>query len=126
MKLNLHLDMSLRDDPRLQTRLPICRDLPPLYFCGTSTNHDLQMATEFRGMACLVLGGREVRWRFIVHRGGEDQWQLEGVQPGGVRSGCVIGMWTSCAREEGGPVGPFFYAPEELCKMVPVPMVPYV
>lgn len=47
---------------------------------------------------------------------GSDQWQLEGVQPGGVRSGCIYGLWSSCGHEEGGPVGPFIYAPEELCK----------
>lgn len=116
MKLELKLDMSLRDDPRLKTDLPICDDLPPLYFSGLSKSYDFQMATGIRGMACLAPGGREVRWRYIVHYSGSDQWQLEGVQAGGIRSGCVIGTWTSCAHEEGGPVGPFYYAPEELCK----------
>lgn len=47
--------------------------------------------------------------------GGADQWQLEGVQPGGIRSGMVYGTWTSVLHEETGPVGPFLYAPEELC-----------
>lgn len=66
MKLELKLDMSLKDDPKLQTKMPICEDLPVLYFRGLSKSYDFQMATGIRGMACLTLGGREVRWRYIV------------------------------------------------------------
>lgn len=54
---------------------------------------------------------------------GLDQWQLEGVQPGGIRSGAVYGTWTSCAHEDEGPVGPFCYAPEELFKPTSVVLV---
>lgn len=50
--------------------------------------------------------------------GGADQWQLEGVQPGGVRSGCVYGTWTSVGHDDDGPVGPFLYVAEELCRML--------
>ncbi|KAK5104123.1 hypothetical protein LTS08_002007 [Lithohypha guttulata] len=123
MKLELKLDDRIRDDPKLQTRLPICEDLPPLYFSGVSRSYDFQMATGIRGMACLAPGGKEVRWRYIVHYSGGDQWQLEGVQPGGIRSGSVYGLWTSCAHEQGGPVGPFCYAPEELFKPTSVVLV---
>lgn len=66
MKLKLNLNMSLKNDPKLNTNLPICKDLPPLYFSGTSRSDDFQMATNIRGMACLAPGGREVRWRYIV------------------------------------------------------------
>ncbi|KIW09625.1 uncharacterized protein PV09_00492 [Verruconis gallopava] len=117
MKLDLKLNMDLKDDPTLNTMLPVCFDFPPLYFSGLSRSEEWQMATAIRGMCCLAPGGREVRWRYIVHYGGSDQWQLEGVQPGGVRSGCVYGTWTSVLHEDDGPVGPFIYAPEELCKL---------
>ncbi len=51
----------------------------------------------------------------ICSYGGADQWQLEGVQPGGIRSGGVYGLWTHCDHDENGPVGPFCYFPQELC-----------
>lgn len=66
MKLELQLNMALKDDPKLHTNLPICEDLPPLYFSGISRSCDFQMATFIRGMACLAPGGKEVRWRYIV------------------------------------------------------------
>ncbi|KAL1608199.1 hypothetical protein SLS60_003138 [Paraconiothyrium brasiliense] len=69
MRLDLELDESgkLENDERLQSDLPHCEDLPKLYFEGTST----RQATErpsigVRGVACLVPGGREVRWRIII------------------------------------------------------------
>ena len=46
---------------------------------------------------------------------GADQWQLEGVQPGGIRSGGVYGLWTHVDHDDHGPMGPFFYAPFDLC-----------
>ena len=46
---------------------------------------------------------------------GGDQWQLEGIQPGGVRSGGVFGLWSHCDHEENGPIGPFCYYPTPLC-----------
>jgi hypothetical protein len=49
--------------------------------------------------------------------GGADQWQLEGVQPGGVRSGGIYGLWTHCDHDEEGPIGPFCYFPQQLCEM---------
>lgn len=51
----------------------------------------------------------------IPSYGGADQWQLEGVQPGGIRSGGIFGLWTHCDHEESSPVGPFCYFPLELC-----------
>lgn len=66
MKLDLKLDMELKDDITLRTTLPFCDDLPPLYFSGLSRSDDWQMATGIRGMCCLAPGGREVRWRYIV------------------------------------------------------------
>lgn len=66
MKLELKLDMRLKDDLRLQTKLPTCDDLQPLYFSGISRSYDFQMATGVRGMCCLAAGGKEVRWRYIV------------------------------------------------------------
>jgi hypothetical protein len=66
MRLNLRLDMELQDDATLKTHLPVCEDLPALYFSGSSRSDDWHMATGIRGMCCLAPGGREVRWRYIV------------------------------------------------------------
>lgn len=66
MKLELKLNEDLKDDPKLNTNLPICTDLPPLYFSGISRSSDFYMATIVRGMACLTPNGKEVRWRFII------------------------------------------------------------
>ena len=49
--------------------------------------------------------------------GGADQWQLEGVQLGGIRSGGVYGLWTHCDHDDHGPIGPFCYFPQSLCEM---------
>ncbi|OAL30915.1 hypothetical protein AYO20_08500 [Fonsecaea nubica] len=118
MKLELKLDDTVASDSRLMTSLPVCTDLPVLYFSGLSRGHAgmHRPVIGVRGCASLVPGGREVRWRYIINYGGQDQWQLEGVQPGGVRSGGVFGLWTQCDHEENGPVGPFCYFPMELCK----------
>lgn len=125
MKLELHLDDSLAGDPRLKTDLPACTDLPVLYFSGLSRGQAgfHRPAIGVRGTASLVPGGREVRWRFLIRYGGQDQWQLEGVQPGGVRSGGIFGIWTQCDHEVNGPVGPFCYFPVELCKPTSVVLV---
>lgn len=67
MRLELVLDDELRTDRRLQTKLPICKDLPPLFFSGTSRGHGSHRAViEVRGSAALVPGAREVRWRFLI------------------------------------------------------------
>lgn len=66
MKMELKLNMDLRDDQTLQPKTPICQDLPILYFSGISRSADFQMATGVRGSVCLAAGGREVRWRYIV------------------------------------------------------------
>lgn len=118
MKLELQLDETLADDPKLHTALPISKDLPPLYFQGLSRAHAglHRPAIGVRGSVSLVPGNREVRWRFIITYSGQDQWQLEGIQPGGIRSGGIFGLWSQCDHEESGPVGPFCYFPMELCK----------
>jgi len=117
-KLDLKLDNGIKNDPRLKSRLPVCTDLPPLFFTGLSRGHGgmHRPVIGVRGCVSLVPGAREVRWRFIINYGGQDQWQLEGVQPGGIRSGGVFGVWSHCEHEENGPVGPFCYFPMELCK----------
>lgn len=66
MKLELHLDDTITEDPALKTHLPFCDDLPPLYFSGLSKSYDWSLATAVRGRVCLAPGGREVRWKFIV------------------------------------------------------------
>lgn len=125
MRLDLRLDSTICNDPRLKTSLPTSTDLPVLFFSGISQGQARRHgpAIGVRGCASLLPGGREVRWRFIIHYGGHDQWQLEGVQPGGIRSGGVFGLWTQCEHEENGPVGPFCYFPMELCKPTSVVLV---
>ncbi|KAJ9602091.1 hypothetical protein H2200_013451 [Cladophialophora chaetospira] len=125
MRLELRLDESIASDPRLQTTLPVCTDLPVLFFSGLSRGHAgiHRPVIGVRGSASLVPGGREVRWRFLINYGGQDQWQLEGIQPGGVRSGGIFGIWTQCDHEVNGPVGPFCYFPIELCKSTSVVLV---
>ncbi|KIW99616.1 uncharacterized protein Z518_11029 [Rhinocladiella mackenziei CBS 650.93] len=118
MKLDLKLDDAISSDPRLKTSLPVSPALPTLYFSGLSRAHAgvHRPSIDVRGCASLVPGEREVRWRFIISYSGQDQWQLEGIQPGGIRSGGVFGLWSQCDHEENGPIGPFCYFPMELCK----------
>ena len=69
MRLELEIDESedLKQDPRLQTELPHCEDLPVLFFRGFSHNDDLgRPSISARGSVALVPGGRSVRWRFII------------------------------------------------------------
>ncbi|KEF52849.1 uncharacterized protein A1O9_11266 [Exophiala aquamarina CBS 119918] len=118
MRLELKYDQSISSDQRLRTDLPMSTHLPQLFFSGrsrASTGLNRPMI-GVRGSVCLVPSGREARWRFIISYAGQDQWQLEGIQPGGVRSGGVYGLWSQCDHEEHGPVGPFCYFPTELCK----------
>ena len=42
---------------------------------------------------------------------GADQWQLEGVQPSGIRCGGIYGLWSHVDHDDHGPMGPFYYAP---------------
>ncbi|KAF2004482.1 hypothetical protein P154DRAFT_44589 [Amniculicola lignicola CBS 123094] len=115
MRLQLTIDDSeeLQGDPRLQTDLPYCKDLPKLYFTGLSLNRPSILV---RGCVFLLPGGREVRWRFIISYASADQWQLEGAQPGGVRSGGgIYGLWSHVDHDDHGPVGPFAYFPADTC-----------
>lgn len=69
MRLELEIDHSeeLKMDRRLQTELPYCRDLPMLFFNGTSNGRPTgRPSIGVRGSACLVPGGRQVRWRLII------------------------------------------------------------
>ena len=126
MTLDIKLDSSLNNDPRLKTELPICDDLPMLYFSGVSRGFDgtYRPPIGVRGSASLVPGGREVRWRFLINYGGEDQWQLEGVQAGGIRSGGIYGVWSHVGHTAHGPTGPFCYFPQQLCKPTALAIVP--
>lgn len=126
MTLDLKLDSSLKVDPRLKTDLPICDDLPMLYFSGMSRGFDgaYRPPIGVRGSVSLVPGGREVRWRFLINYGGEDQWQLEGVQAGGIRSGGIYGIWSHVGHTAHGPTGPFCYFPQQLCKPTALAIVP--
>ncbi|KAF2754305.1 hypothetical protein EJ05DRAFT_514304 [Pseudovirgaria hyperparasitica] len=114
-RLCLHRDDRIKDDQALKTRLPVCEDLPTIYFSGSSQSQGLMHThgAGIRGCVSLVPGGKEVRWRFIIRYSGLDQWQLEGVQPGGIRTGPIFGIWSGCDHEENGPVGPFSYYTEE-------------
>lgn len=118
MRMESKLDMSVKHDPRLKTNVPVSEDLPVLYFTGQSrgTGYQSHPITAVKGFAALVKGGREVRWKFVIAYNGVDQWQLEGVQPGGIRSGGVYGVWSQVNHEQAGPIGPFCYFPMELCK----------
>jgi hypothetical protein len=115
LRTELKLDPSVKDDPKLRTKVPMSSDLPPLYFSGVSRGQGQLLATV-KGFAALVIGGREVRWKFVVAHQGVNQWQLEGVQPGGVRSGGIFGVWSQVDHDFHGPLGPFCYFPMELCK----------
>ncbi|ETN36596.1 uncharacterized protein HMPREF1541_08874 [Cyphellophora europaea CBS 101466] len=116
--MELKLDDSVRANPVLKTNVPICNDLPPLYFKGSSRGSEYPSIpiTTIKGFVALAVGGREVKWKIIVEYNGVDQWQLEGVQPGGVRSGGIFGVWSNVEHEPNSPVGPFCYFPQELCK----------
>ena len=117
LKMETKLDSSVKDDPMLRTRVPMSKDLPPLYFTGHSRGQGYtHPMTDVKGFAALLPGGREIRWKFVVAYHGVDQWQLEGIQPGGVRSGGIYGVWSQVDHEPNGPIGPFCYFPMELCK----------
>jgi hypothetical protein len=67
MHLELHLDDSVKTDPRLATKMPVCEDLPVLYFKGTSRGTGATRPyIQVRGTASLIPGARQVRWRFII------------------------------------------------------------
>ncbi|KAF2738582.1 hypothetical protein EJ04DRAFT_509466 [Polyplosphaeria fusca] len=115
LKLSLSDPNELQDDSRLQTKLPRGSDLPVLYFTGTSNGRPIRRPSiNVRGFAALIPGSRQVRWRFIIRYAGADQWQLDGVQPAGVRSGGIYGLWSHVEHEDHGPTGPFCYFPLEM------------
>jgi hypothetical protein len=65
--VKLDQDGELKDDWRLQTNLPVCEDLPMLYFSGTSGGYRSRRSRiAVRGTVSLVPGGRQVRWRFLI------------------------------------------------------------
>lgn len=67
LQLNISDDDELKTDPRLQSGLPYCKDLPKLYFEGHSGGPSPgRLPILVRGSACLVPGARQVRWRFII------------------------------------------------------------
>lgn len=69
MQLRLEIDDSeeLKNDWRLKTDLPVCEDLPTLYFTGTSSGYRSgQPRIQVRGTVSLAPGARQVRWRFLI------------------------------------------------------------
>ncbi len=67
MQLQLRLDDKYRDDWRLRTNMPVCEDLPVLYFSGTSMGAGASRPYILvRGRVSLIPGARQVRWRFII------------------------------------------------------------
>jgi hypothetical protein len=69
MRLDITVDDSedLKQDPRLQTQLPYCNDLPILHFSGISQNQAAgRPSIGVRGFVCLTPAGQEVRWRLII------------------------------------------------------------
>jgi F-box-like len=67
MHLDLRLDDSIKTDLRLATKMPICEDLPMLYFSGTSRGAGTNRPyISVRGTVSLVPGARQARWRFII------------------------------------------------------------
>lgn len=127
LKMELMVDESVKDDGKLKTEIPSAEDpdYPTLYFRGLSRGQGQNGSpmTSVKGFTSLIPGGREVRWKFIIAYGGSDQWQLEGVQPGGIRSGGIYGLWSQVDHEPAGPVGPFCYFPIELCKPTSIVLV---
>ncbi|KAF2107499.1 hypothetical protein BDV96DRAFT_653591 [Lophiotrema nucula] len=116
LKLMINETEEIRNDVRLRTKLPFCEDLPPIFFNGTSKGRGgARPAISVRGFARLVPAGASVRWRFIIRYGGADQWQLDGVQPCGVRTGGIFGLWSHVDHDDNGPTGPFAYWPAEIC-----------
>ena len=67
LQVKLDQDGELKDDWRLRTNLPVCEDLPMLYFSGTSGGYRSRRSRiAVRGTVSLVPGGRQVRWRFLI------------------------------------------------------------
>lgn len=82
--------------PEITTSLPTSKLLPPIYFRGSSRQHQGDSeghtyASAHAGAASFVRGvvqltadeKPEVRWTLVIRYGGEDRWRLEGVQVGG-------------------------------------------
>ena len=87
---------------------------PPLYFTGSFSNTfaaSQMLDRSIRGSVRLNFEGN-VCWRFTIRYGGEDQWEMSGVQVGGVKSRFgILGEWSSSDHDVGGPNGPFWYWP---------------
>jgi hypothetical protein len=70
MRLELQLDDSdmIKNDWRLKSDLPVCEDLPILYFSGNSRGHSgpPRPSISVRGRVSLVPGAKEVRWRYLI------------------------------------------------------------
>jgi hypothetical protein len=69
MRLDLKVSDSeeLRSDERLHSNLPMCDDLPKLFFSGSSRGRPGgRPSIMVRGYTCLCPNGLQVRWRFII------------------------------------------------------------
>lgn len=87
---------------------------PPLYFTGSFSNTfaaSQMLDRSIRGSVRLNFEGA-VCWNFTIRYGGEDQWDMSGVQVGGIKSRFgILGAWSSSEHDVGSPCGPFFYWP---------------
>lgn len=86
---------------------------PPLYFEGSFSNTfaaSQMLDRSIRGSVRLNFEGA-VCWSFIIRYGGEDQWMMQGVQVGGIKSRYgILGAWSSSDHDVGGPNGEFLVA----------------
>ncbi|KAM0791789.1 hypothetical protein ACM66B_004052 [Microbotryomycetes sp. NB124-2] len=83
----------------------------PLHFSGGfgGVRHAGALHRSVRGTVKMTSDGH-VHWRYIIRYAGRDQWLMNGVQIGGVRSKYgIVGWWTAADHEDESPCGPFWY-----------------
>lgn len=99
----------------IEATSPPVPSLAPIHFEGNFSNTFAggisQRDRSIRGKVELNVEGA-VCWSFIIHYNGEDQWQMEGIQVGGIQSRYgILGAWSSADHDNAGPNGPFWYWP---------------
>lgn len=110
MNLELGSARKLLEDPALRSQMPFCDDLPKLFFTGEATV--VGRAACVKGCCWLTPGAQEVRWRFLLSYEDGRTDRLEGVQPAGVRTGCVYGLRRFQAETGGRYLCPFMVFPD--------------
>ncbi|CAK9781645.1 hypothetical protein CC85DRAFT_324819 [Cutaneotrichosporon oleaginosum] len=91
----------------LATALPSSDRLPPIYFVGCAGGGVTAEMDAFMYGVVRLTPDDCVRWSFVIHYEGHDQWLMNGVQIGGVgsaRGWC--GFWE---EEQGIAHGPVWY-----------------